>query len=145
MAARQPAAGVNPHRLGERGLALYDAVAQARKLTPTELVTLVEACRLADRLERFDELINGERDEWLRLDVNDDGSEITVVLTDVVRQARMHAATLKALLAGFESSAAAASEDAQPSGEVPGNVADIKSKLPPTLGGPAARQKRSAK
>lgn len=144
MAARRPSAPPNPHRLGDRGLALYEAIAEGRKLTASEVVTLVEACRLADRLEKFDGLINGERDEWLRLDLNESGDTITVVLTDVVRQARMHAATLKTLLAGFESSAGAENAGA-PTGEVPDNVADIKAGLKkPAARRPAARSKRPA-
>ncbi|WP_336633440.1 MULTISPECIES: hypothetical protein [unclassified Microbacterium] len=140
MAARRPSAPVNPHRLGDRGLALFEALHKGR--TPAEIVTLVEACRLADRLEKFDGLINGDRDSWLQLDLNESGDEITVVLTDVVRQARMHAATLKALLAGFEASAAAGSEPA--AGEVPSNVSSIKAKLSPT-GRTSSRSQRSAK
>lgn len=143
MAARRPAAPPNPHRLGDRGLALYDAVAEGRKLSAPEVVTLVEACRLADRLERFDGLINGDRDSWLQLDLNETGDEITVVLTDVVRQARMHAATLKTLLAGFESSAGAENEGA-PTGEVPSNVANIKDGLAKPARRTSTRSKRSA-
>lgn len=147
MTVRRGGAPVNPHRLGDRGLALYEAVAGGRPLSAplsaTEVVTLVEACRLADRLEKFDGLISGDRDEWLRLDLNETGDELTVVLTDVVRQARMHAATLKALLAGFETPKASEGADELPK-EVPSNVASIKDGIKkPAARRPAARSQRS--
>ncbi len=133
----------NPHNLGERGLDLYESVATGKTLTRPEVVNLVEACRLADRLEKFDGLIRGDSAEWFEFEQSLDGRVVTVQVADVVRQARMHAATLKALLAGFESSKAA-EDAAEPPGEVPANVASIKDGLKaPGSRRTTARSKRS--
>lgn len=143
MASRPVAAPANPHKLGDRGAALFDAVSTGRTMSAIDIVNLVEACRLADRLEKFHDLLTGERSEWFLLKLSEDGDEITVEVSDVVNKARLHASTMKTLLAGFEASVGAESE-AAPTGEVPSNVANIKEGLTkPTRRAPA-RQKRSA-
>lgn len=133
------ASKANPHRLGTRGLRLYKAIATGRNLTELEVQNLVEACRISDRLEKLNDLLLGDEDSWFRLKLprNDDGV-IEILINDPMKEARMHAASLRSLLAPFEGERAA-----DPAGEVPDNVSEIKSKLPPKLGGAAARSKRS--
>lgn len=130
----------NPHRLGTRGLRLWKSIATGRKLSEIESQNLVEACRIADRLEKLDEMIRGDEDAWFRIKLprNDEGV-VEVLINDPMKEARMHAAALRQLIAPFEG--VKSDEGAK---EVPDNVADIKSKLPPGLGGPAARKKRPA-
>jgi hypothetical protein len=138
MAARRPA---NPHRLGDRGLKLFRDITKSRTLTLLEEEQLVEACRIADRLAKLNDLIDGSEDAWFRLKLPraDDGV-IEVLINDPMKEARMHAAAFRQLMAPFEGAAAAGESP----GEVPSNVSDIKSKLPAAAqGGSATRKKRS--
>lgn len=131
----------NPHRLGTRGLRLWKSIATGRKLTEIESQNLVEACRIADRLEKLDELIRGDDDAWFRIKLprTDDGL-IELLINDPMKEARMHAAALRQLIAPFEG--VKSEEGAK---EVPSNVANIKEALGAKQGRPAARPKRSAK
>ena len=141
MASRRPAKPVNPHNLGDRGLRLYAAIADGKTLTEPEIVNLVEACRIADRLEQLNALITGDEDAWLRLKFpRFDEDPIEVLINDPMKEARMHAAALRSLLAPFEVT------KAEPTaGEVPSNVANIKDGLSkPAPRRPATRSKRPA-
>lgn len=73
-----------------------------------------EAARLADRLDTMDALIRGDVDQWARLAPRDDGVEYVLVVDALLGQARMHAATLRALVAELRSSAAARAPVATP-------------------------------
>lgn len=130
----------NPHALGARGLRLYKSIATGRNLSEIEVQNLVEACRISDRLEKLHLLVNGDEDAWFRLKLprTDDGV-IELLINDPMKEARMHAAALRQLLAPFEGMKS--DEGAK---EVPSNVANIKEALS-KQGGSAARPKRSAK
>lgn len=130
----------NPHRLGARGLRLYKSIVTGQKLSEIDEQNLVEACRISDRLEKLHELVNGDEDAWFRLKLprSEDGV-VELLINDPMKEARMHAASLRSLLAPF-----AGEQSTESGGEVPDNVADIKSKLPPKLGGSASRKKRPA-
>lgn len=131
---------VNPHRLGPRGLRLYKSIVTGANLSEIETQNLVEACRISDRLEKLNELINGDEDAWFRIKLpRDDGGVVEVLINDPMKEARMHAAALRQLIAPFEG---AKSDHA--SGEVPSNVANIKEAFQKQAGA-AARSKRSAK
>lgn len=54
-------------------------------------ILIVEACRMADRLERFDALLSGERAEWMRLKV---GADVVEVQVDKVLQEARQCATV---------------------------------------------------
>lgn len=131
----------NPHRLGARGLRLWKSIATGQKLSEVESQNLVEACRIADRLEKLDELIRGDEDVWFRLKLprTDDGV-VELLINDPMKEARMHAAALRQLIAPFE-----AVKSDEGTKEVPSNVANIKSALGAKQGSSAARSKRSAK
>ncbi|MDR6868462.1 hypothetical protein J2Y69_003078 [Microbacterium resistens] len=131
----------NPHGLGARGLRLYKSIATGQNLTEIEVQNLVEACRISDRLEKLHELINGDEDAWFRIKLPrmDDGV-IELLINDPMKEARMHAAALRQLIAPFEG----AKRD-EGAGEVPSNVASIREGLEARKGGAAARPKRSAK
>lgn len=130
----------NPHGLGPRGLRLYKSIATSQNLSEIEVQNLVEACRISDRLEKLNDLVNGDEDAWFRIKLprTDDGV-VELLINDPMKEARMHAAALRQLLAPFEG---AKSEPA--AGEVPSNVASIKEALT-KQGRSAARPKRSAK
>lgn len=135
-----PVSRANPHHLGARGLRLWKSIATGRKLTEIEQQNLVEACRIADRLEKLDELVRGDEDAWFRLKLprTDEGA-VEVLINDPMKEARMHAAALRQLIAPFE-----AVKSDEGTKEVPSNVANIK-EAAARKSGAAARPKRSAK
>lgn len=134
------ASKVNPHGLGARGLRLWKSIATGRKLSEIEQQNLVEACRISDRLEKLNDLINGDEDAWFRLKLprSDDGV-VEVLVNDPMKEARMHAAALRQLIAPFE-----AVKSDEGTKEVPSNVANIK-EAAARKGRAAAGSKRTAK
>lgn len=62
-------------------------------LTPIEAVALEEACRIADRLDKLDDILRGESKEWMRLRIpaGGDGTTVRVVLTSALSEARQQA------------------------------------------------------
>lgn len=82
---------------GPRGLRLWQEMASAG-LGPAHRVLLEEACRIADRLDRLDAILDGRAD-WLRLDVGDDGSRVRVSVDGVLAEARQQATALRGLVA----------------------------------------------
>jgi hypothetical protein len=119
---------------------LWKSIATGRKLSEVEQQNLVEACRIADRLEKLDELIRGDEDAWFRIKLprTDDGV-VELLINDPMKEARMHAAALRQLVAPFE-----AVKSDEGTKEVPSNVASIKEAIA-RKGSAAARPKRSAK
>lgn len=85
-------------KLSDRSQALHDELAP--ELNPLNRLLLVEALRVADRLDYFDRLIAGKqrRGEWLRLQEGDHG-EMRVVVDDLLAEARQHGTALKTMLA----------------------------------------------
>lgn len=82
-----------------RGQALWDEMA-SKLPGPLHRTVLVEACRMADRLDRMNGLLSGERESWALLRLSpDDYNEITVVITSIVTEARQYALVLKSLAA----------------------------------------------
>ncbi|AOT25746.1 terminase small subunit [Mycobacterium phage Tortellini] len=70
----------------------------ARDDDPYSLTLLiVEACRMADRLESFDELLAGRRETWLRLKLGRDTVEVYV--DKVLAEARQCATVFRHYLA----------------------------------------------
>lgn len=67
-------------------------------LSGTQRVLLEQACRIVDRLDRLDAILNGRDRAWLTLDVGDDG-EITVIVDKVLGESRQQATALKQLFA----------------------------------------------
>lgn len=84
--------------LSDRSQALHDELAPG--LNPLSRLLLVEALRVADRLDYMDRLIAGKqrRGEWLRLQEGDAG-EMRVVVDDLLAEARQHGTALKTMLA----------------------------------------------
>lgn len=114
--------------LGKRGRRLWDALT-ADTPDPAQLVLIEEACRIADRLDRLDAQLRGDEDAWLRFIVNDDGSEVTVVIDRALSEARQQAVALKQLFAELRQSQVAAKPVpkivAQPAGASPEVVAAV--------------------
>lgn len=90
-----------PSGLGTKGRKLWRDMSALASFNPAELVMLEEACRIADRLDRMDALLRGEVDSWLLLRVNEDGDQVTVVVSNVLSEARQQATVMKQLIAAL--------------------------------------------
>lgn len=60
-------AALVPANLGERGTALWEALMPSDVVDAQRAVLAAEACRMADRLDRLDLLIQGDVDTWCRI------------------------------------------------------------------------------
>jgi hypothetical protein len=85
--------------LGPRGRRLWSALCEQVN-GESGLVMLEEACRIADRLDRLDALLIGDRDSWARIDQRRDGS-LELVIDSALTEARQQAAVLRQLLASI--------------------------------------------
>lgn len=93
---REPPAG-----LRDRGLRLWREMS-GLKLGPTHVLLLERACRLADRLQRLDELLEGG--DWLdtaakHADPDEGVVEVRVVVDRALGETRQHEIALKLLVA----------------------------------------------
>jgi hypothetical protein len=96
---------VTPPGLGTRGRRLWHDIGGA-DLAPAGRVLLEEACRIADRLDRLDQVLRGDIDTWMRLLVDDDAREATLVIDKALSEARQQQVALKQLLAELRQSSA---------------------------------------
>lgn len=62
-------------------------------------VLIVEAARIADRLEKLDDLLSGEQTLWARLHWSDRKKVYEVYIDNALSEARQQATVLKHLLA----------------------------------------------
>lgn len=92
-ASRDPTAGFGP-----RGRELWDVMSEV-ELGPGRRVLLVEACRMADRLDRMDRMLSGDR--WFT-EVEDRQERVEIVMDSLMSEARQYASTLKALITELE-------------------------------------------
>lgn len=83
---REPWDGLTPAELWE---------ALSPQLGAAHRVMLAEACRMKDRLDRLDAIIDGN-EEWLRISV--DRGDVVVAVDAALAEARQHATTLRGLL-----------------------------------------------
>lgn len=90
-----------PGGLGLKGSKLWREVCKVHDLAQPELVILEEACRIADRLDRLDALLTGNADAWLKFQVNEDGTEVTVAIDSALSESRQQANVLKQLVAAL--------------------------------------------
>jgi hypothetical protein len=95
-----------PAGLDARGRKLWREVLAGYDLEdkPAELAMLEEACRIADRLERLDELLRGDAEVWTRIRLpREDGPEqpLTLVIDSALSEARQQANIFKQLVAAL--------------------------------------------
>jgi hypothetical protein len=109
-----------------RGDKLYRLLSP--NLGPETIVVLEEAARLVDRLDRLDDILTGNRAEWMRFIENENG-EVTVKLNNVVDSARLHAGTLAGLMR--EVRAAKASSNAPSGPTATGGISGLADELAP--------------
>lgn len=86
-----------------RGTALWSALEAGRDLTGGNFALAVEACRIADRLDRLEALLSGDGETWFRLRLPRDGSSepIRVVVNNAMGEARQQANILRQIVAGL--------------------------------------------
>jgi hypothetical protein len=85
-------------RFGPRGRELFEAMADV-DMGPAHRVLLAEACRLADRLDRFERVLSGGR--WF-FERRDEDERVEIVIDNVLSEARQHASALKAIVTELE-------------------------------------------
>ena len=83
--------------LGPRGRRLWDAVSE-HVVGERGLVLLEESCRIADRLDRLDALLNGDVDSWAHVQIGRDGASAELVIDSALAEARQQAMALRQLL-----------------------------------------------
>jgi len=91
-------------------------------MSAAEIVLLDEACRLLDRLDRFDELLAGDREAWASVKWPYEGEPAELIVNSVLSEARAHTAELRQVLKALDLPVAKA-------------VAGAPSKLEVLLGG----------
>lgn len=83
--------------LGERGARLWREATKDGPLPALQEAMLLEACRIADRLDRLDRTLNGDG-PWLDLEAQPDGITFVVVVTEPLKEARAQAVAYKQLV-----------------------------------------------
>lgn len=126
----EPASEVREVNLGQSGSRLWRDVTAAGEFDPLRKLLLLEACRIADRLETLDRQLHG--DAWLRFRHNESGAEVTVYVDRVLAEAREQASTLRGIVVELLKSVGKA--PANPKGG--GKLASVTSLIPNL---PAAR------
>ena len=81
-----------PKYLRERGAALWEAVTAEYEISPGAAITLAEACRIADRMERMAAALSSGSTLWLELSDDDrdraeDGG-VPIVVNGMVAESR---------------------------------------------------------
>jgi hypothetical protein len=108
---------------------------EGRGLAPTHVVLLEEACRMADRLDRMDAMLEDPARAWLRFDVSEDGAEITVTIDRLEGETRMLATAFKQVVAELRQaqeesgSARAPGPEPQEPGGGGGNVVPLRASI----------------
>jgi hypothetical protein len=110
---------------GERGARLWADMAD--ELGPAHRVLLEEACRIADRLDRLDALLEGRQDSWLHLAGEGDGTQVRVVVDGLLAETRQQATALRGLVAELRAVDSKAGKVAAPAKKKGSGLADLVS------------------
>lgn len=81
---------------GESGRRIWAAITSRGDVGPLQRPLLVEACRIADRLDTLDRQLHGEA--WLRFRHDESGAEVTVYVDRALAEAREQATALKGIV-----------------------------------------------
>ncbi|WP_330473816.1 hypothetical protein [Terrabacter sp. C0L_2] len=98
------AASNTPTGLGAGGRDLWTSITDDHELDAAQKVTLLEACRSKDRLDKLDDVLRGDGDTWMKLYVDprsEDGTILELRVTQALAQANSTANLLKQLLAAL--------------------------------------------
>lgn len=85
--------------LGARGRELWQEL-QPTIPGPLQAALLLEACRIADRLDTLDRQLHG--DAWLRFRHDESGAEVTVYVDRVLAEAREQATAFRGIVAELQ-------------------------------------------
>lgn len=119
--------------LGPAGSQLWLDLTSAGPVPPMQRVLLVEACRIADRLDKLDAQLRGEESEWLTLGSLPDGRIAIVIVDKALAEARQQATALKAIIAELRQAAGGArapgrpltGSNVKPQGGKGGSISDL--------------------
>lgn len=98
---------LRPGGLQARGSALWDALTSNSE-SVERCVLAGEAARLADRLDRLDELLSGDSDTWVRLTHRLMTEDYELKIDSAASEARQTAASLRQILSQLAEGAAPA-------------------------------------
>lgn len=92
-----------PAGLGPRGSALWDELEAGCDLDGGGADLALEACRIADRLDKLHAALSSDRRVWgsLRLPGNGNGDTYTLIVTGALAEARQQALALRMIVAGL--------------------------------------------
>jgi len=94
-----------PDRLGVRGSRLWCEVTASYPAImgrQAELEILTESCRIVDRLEKLDEILSGEAEEWARFRLpRSDDQPLVLMIDGALAESRQQQNVLKQLLASL--------------------------------------------
>lgn len=110
---------------GPRGTELWAAM-QSSEMGPAHRVLLIEACRLADRLDRFEDVLSGGY--WFFAKVSEENpDQAEIVIDNVLSEARQHAAALKTIVTELEPKPKGTAAPAAP--KVPTGLASLTERI----------------
>ena len=104
---------------------------------PLAQLLLVEALRVADRLDYFDELVAGKSREWSRLQEEGDHGGMRVVVDDLLAEARQHGTALKTMLSELRQAPPRAPTRPEPK---VGGLADLTARIAARRNSPQSSQ-----
>ena len=112
-------------RFGSRGQVLWDEMTTGkRSWQPEQLVLIEEACRLADRLERFHELLGAGPEGWVYVQVPDLG-DARLVIDALVGEVRQSALAFKQIVGELNRHPVAAAAPGSVPAATPAGVASF--------------------
>ncbi|GAA2237630.1 hypothetical protein GCM10010401_07280 [Rarobacter faecitabidus] len=89
-----------PEGLSRGGADLWNRITEVHDLDVAQEVTLLEACRAKDRLDKLDALLRGDVETWCHVDLPDAGDP-TLVINSALREANTTANLMKQLIAAL--------------------------------------------
>jgi hypothetical protein len=110
--------------LGVRGQKLWSQVLAGWSPAPMHRELLLEACRVADRLEKLDRQLRGE--DWLRFRTNPEEPVVYVYVDKVLTEAREQENTFKALVLELAKVASQAEPEKKGGGVLVDLAAELK-------------------
>lgn len=125
-ALREPIAFV-PEGRGVRAQRLW-ADLDGENLEPAARLLLEEICRIADRLDRLDALIDG-RESWLKLNQDDESNEVIVTVDNLLAEGRQHATALRGLVSELRSTLPKTPAKPQTSEPKTGGLSDLSARI----------------
>ena len=90
-----------PEGLDKGGRELWSAVIADNELDAVQRVTLLEACRAKDRLDKLDEILRGDAETWMMLTHRVQTEDYELVINQALASANTTANLLKQLLAAL--------------------------------------------